>query len=104
MTSARRGTAILTSGRRRPNPRTYASMSMASRPGPDDGTDRADISSVKIAGSRDDAPYTAPVERTMRLRTLSERWQAASNCMVPRTFISLAMLRAADDAGVEEAD
>jgi hypothetical protein len=31
-------------------------MSMASRPGPDDGTDRADISSVKIAGSRDDAP------------------------------------------------
>ena len=34
-------------------------------------------------------------------RTLSERWQAASSCMVPRTFISLAMVRAADDAGVD---
>ena len=40
----------------------------------------------------------------MRFRTLSDRWQAASNCMVPRTFISLAMLRAADDAGVADAE
>ena len=31
-------------------------MSIASRAGPDDGTDRAEMSSVKIAGSRDDAP------------------------------------------------
>src|SRR5664279_3197289 len=46
----------------------------------------------------------APVDRTIRFRTLSDRWQAASNCMVPRTFISLAMLLAADDAGVAEAD
>src|SRR5450755_3703923 len=79
-------------------------MSIASRPGPDAGTDRAGVSSVKIAGSREDAPYTAAVDRTIRWRRLSDRWQAASNCMVPRTFISLAMLRAADEAGVAEAD
>src|SRR6478609_7139806 len=78
-------------------------MSIASRPGPE-GTERADISSVKIAGSRDDAPYTAPVDRTIRLRTLSDRWQAASSCIVPSTFISLAIVRAADDAGVEDAE
>src|SRR5664279_2259215 len=40
----------------------------------------------------------------MRFRTLSDRWHAASNCMVPRTFISLTMLRAADEAGVADAD
>src|SRR5580765_3027244 len=79
-------------------------MSTASLAGPRDGTARGAVFSVKIAGSRDEPPYTAALERTTRCCTDEERWQAANNCIVPRTFISLTMVRAAVLAGVADAD
>ena len=86
MNGANRSTVAVTSGRRRRNPRTYPSMSRMSRANPPRGTSRGSVSSVKTAGSRNDAPYAAVEERSTSLRSRGACWQAASNCIVPMTF------------------
>src|SRR5882757_9278097 len=58
------------------------------------------MSSVNIAGSRELAPYTALVDFTTSRRTTADRWQAASSCMVPMTFISFIAVRPVGPAGL----
>src|SRR3954451_21024010 len=75
-------------------------MSRLSWAKPPVGTRRACIASVKTAGSRELAPYTALVDLSTRRRTAVERWQAASSCMVPMTFSSFIDARPPAPAGV----
>src|SRR4051795_540990 len=76
-------------------------MSTLSLAKPPDGTARACIFSVKTAGSRDEAPYTALVDLSTNRRTDDARWQAASSCIVPMTLSSFIGTRPPDPAGVE---
>ena len=46
------------------------------------------MSSVNLAGSRGDAPYTEIELCTTSFRKVAAFWQAASNCIVPMTLIS----------------
>src|SRR5690348_7031723 len=96
-----RSTHTAVSGRRRANERTYPSMSTLSLANPPDGTRRACIASVKTAGSRGEAPYTALVDFSTTRRTDGARWQAASNCIVPMTLSSFIGVRPPARAGVE---
>src|SRR3954449_4369936 len=75
-------------------------MSRLSRAKPPAGTRRACIVSVKTAGSRELAPYTALVDLSTSRRTEVERWHAASNCIVPMTFSSFIDVRPPAAAGV----
>src|SRR5919202_3428682 len=76
-------------------------MSTLSRAKPPDGTARACIFSVKTAGSREEAPYTAVVDFSTNRRTERARWQAASSCIVPMTLSSFIGARPPDRAGLE---
>src|SRR3954454_15599656 len=76
-------------------------MSRLSLANPPDGTARACIASVKTAGSRDEAPYTALVDLRTNRHTDGARWQAASSCIVPMTLSSFIGVRPPDPAGVE---
>src|SRR5829696_521873 len=76
-------------------------MSRLSLAKPPDGTRRACMVSVKTAGSREEAPYTALVDLSTNRRTDGARWQAASSCMVPMTLSSFIGARPPDPAGVE---
>ena len=53
---ASRSTVVVTSGRRRVNPRTYPSISMMSLANPPRGMSVGGVDSVKTAGSRNEAP------------------------------------------------
>src|ERR687894_2496751 len=76
-------------------------MSRLSRAKPPEGTRRACIASVKTAGSREDAPYTALLDLSRSRRTDAARWQAARSCIVPMTLSSFIGPRPPDPAGVE---
>src|SRR4051812_9481799 len=76
-------------------------MSRLSRAKPPEGTRRACIFSVKTAGSREEAPYTALLDFNTNRRTDSARWQAASSCIVPMTLSSFIGPRPPEPAGVE---
>src|SRR3954451_15031165 len=76
-------------------------MSRLSLANPPAGTARACIFSVKTAGSREEAPYTALVDLSTNRRTDGARWHAASNCIVPMTLSSFIGTRPPDPAGVE---
>src|SRR3954469_24618224 len=76
-------------------------MSTLSLAKPPEGTARACICSVKTAGSRDEAPYTALVDFSTKRRTEGERWQAASSCIVPMTLSSFIGPRPPEPAGDE---
>src|SRR3954468_19655917 len=76
-------------------------MSRLSLANPPDGTRRACIASVKTAGSREEAPYTALVDFRTKRRTDGARWQAASSCIVPMTLSSFIGVRPPEPAGVE---
>src|SRR3954451_10439905 len=76
-------------------------MSRLSFANPPDGTRRACIASVKTAGSREEAPYTALVDFSTNRRTDGARWQAASSCIVPMTLSSFIGVRPPDPAGGE---
>src|SRR5919205_1161916 len=76
-------------------------MSRLSLAKPPAGTRRACIFSVKTAGSREDAPYTALVDFSTNRRTEAARWQAARSCIVPMTLSSFIGPRPPDPAGVE---
>src|SRR5919107_5425770 len=76
-------------------------MSSLSRAKPPGGPRRACIFSVKTAGSREDAPYTALVDLSTKRRTDGARWQAASSCIVPMTLSSFIGPRPPEPAGVE---
>src|SRR4051795_2772493 len=76
-------------------------MSWLSLAKPPDGTRLACMFSVKTAGSREDAPYTALVDFSTNRRTEAARWQAASSCIVPMTLSSFIGPRPPDPAGVE---
>src|SRR3954467_11901961 len=75
-------------------------MSRLSWAKPPRGTRRACIASVKTAGSRGLAPYTALVDFSTRRRTADDRWQAASSCIVPMTLSSFIDVRPPAAAGV----
>ena len=51
------------------------------------------MSSVNIAGSRLEAPYTSAEDRTTRRSRPGARWQAASSCIVPMTLCSFIDIR-----------
>ena len=93
ISGANRSTVAATSGRRRRNPRTYPSMSRMSRANEPRGTARGSVSSVKTAGSLNDAPYAAVDERTTSLRSRPAACAAASSCIVPMTFCSFIAAR-----------
>src|ERR671939_445262 len=76
-------------------------MSRLSLANPPDGTRRACMFSVKTAGSREDAPYTALVDLSTNRRTEGARWQAARSCIVPMTLSSFIGPRPPEPAGVE---
>src|ERR671939_1343304 len=76
-------------------------MSRLSLANPPDGTRRACMFSVKTAGSREDAPYTALVDLSTNRRTEGARWQAARSCIVPMTLSSFIGPRPPAPAGVE---
>src|SRR4051812_38608836 len=76
-------------------------MSTLSRAKPPDGTRRACIFSVKTAGSRDEAPYTALVDLSTNRRTDGARWQAARSCIVPMTLSSFIGPRPPAPEGME---
>src|SRR5919202_6962183 len=76
-------------------------MSRLSLAIPPDGTRRACMFSVKTAGSREDAPYTALVDLSTNRRTEAARWQAARSCIVPMTLSSFIGPRPPAPAGVE---
>src|SRR3954454_10663579 len=76
-------------------------MSTLSLANPPEGTARACIFSVKTAGSRDEAPYTALVDFSTNRRTDGARWQAARSCIVPMTLSSFIGTRPPAPAGVE---
>src|SRR3954454_20043764 len=59
------------------------------------------MSSVNIAGSRLEAPYTVVVDFTTRDRSPGAFWQAARSCIVPMTFSSFIVLRPPALPGVE---
>src|ERR687893_2695689 len=75
-------------------------MSTLSLAKPPDGTRRACIFSVKTAGSREEAPYTALVDFSTKRSTEDARWQAASSCIVPMTLSSFIGVRPPEPAGV----
>src|SRR3954447_26689076 len=75
-------------------------MSRLSWAKPPRGTRRACIASVKTEGSRGLAPYTALVDFSTSRRTADDRWQAASNCIVPMTLSSFIDVRPPAAAGV----
>src|SRR3954467_15749131 len=76
-------------------------MSTLSLAKPPEGTCRACIASVKTAGSREEAPYTALVDLSTNRRTDDARWQAARSCIVPMTLSSFIGPRPPAPAGVE---
>src|SRR3954452_5607117 len=76
-------------------------MSWLSLAKPPDGTRRACMFSVKTAGSREDAPYTALVDLSTNRCTDCARWQAARSCIVPMTLSSFIGPRPPAPAGVE---
>src|SRR3954451_5688276 len=76
-------------------------MSRLSFANPPDGTRRACIASVKTAGSREEAPYTALVDFSTNRRTDGARWHAARSCIVPMTLSSFIGPRPPAVAGVE---
>src|SRR5215204_3120790 len=76
-------------------------MSRLSLAKPPDGTRRACMVSVKTAGSREEAPYTALVDFSTNRRTVGARWHAASSCIVPMTLSSFIGTRPPEPAGVE---
>src|SRR3954452_24788354 len=76
-------------------------MSRLSRAKPPEGTRRPCIFSVKTAGSREEAPYTALLDFNTNRRTDAARWQAASSCIVPMTLSSFIAPRPPAPAGVE---
>src|SRR3954449_10005434 len=76
-------------------------MSWLSLAKPPEGTRLACMFSVKTAGSREDAPYTALVDFSTNRRTEGARWQAARSCIVPMTLSSFIGPRPPLPAGVE---
>ena len=88
------------SGRRRPRPRAYPSMSIESRAYAPLGGRRALISSVNFAGSFALQPYTEDDERRTTRSTVGDFWQTANNCIAPMTLRSFIVARPPDFGGL----